>query len=63
MTDCHREKVGLAKQRVVDELARFRSDRSNTRLAALKAAMGNWHDEVRAWSEANTAEPTKPDLS
>jgi hypothetical protein len=48
---------------VVDELARFRSDRSNTRLAALKAAMGNWHDEVRAWSEANTAEPTKPDLS
>jgi hypothetical protein len=63
MTDCHREKVGLAKQRVIDELTQFRNDRSDTRLAALKAAIDNWHDKVEAWGKANTVGPTKQNLS
>ena len=63
MTDCHREKVDLAKQRVINELTQFRNDRSDTRLAALKAAIGNWHDRVDAWGNANTVEPTKQNLS
>jgi hypothetical protein len=58
MTDCHREKVGLAKRRVIDELDQFRNDRSDTRLAALKAAIDNWHDKVEAWGNANTVEAT-----
>jgi hypothetical protein len=63
MTNCHREKVGLTKQRVIDELTQFRNDRSDTRLAALKAAICNWHDKVDAWGNANTVEPTKQNLS
>jgi hypothetical protein len=58
MTDCHREKVGLAKRRVIDELTQFRNDRSDARLAALKAAIDNWHDKVEAWGNANTVEAT-----
>lgn len=63
MRDCHREKVRAARQRVVDALAQFRVDSSDDRLAALKAAIENWHSMVGAWSKANTIEPTKQNLS
>jgi len=55
MTECHREKVGAARQRVVDELARFRGDNAEDRLAALNAAIENWHATVEAWNEALAA--------
>ena len=63
MTDCHREKVAAARQRVVDELTQFRADSSDERLAALKAAIENWHCKVGAWGKANNVEPTKQNLS
>jgi len=55
MTESHREKVRAARQRVVDELARFRGDNSEDRLAALNAAIENWHATVEAWNEALSA--------
>jgi hypothetical protein len=61
--DCHREKVGAARQRVVHALAQFRADGSVDRLAALKAAIENWHSMVDAWGNANTVKPTKQNLS
>lgn len=63
MSDCHQAKVRAARQRVVDELARFRLDDSEERLAALKAAINEWHDKVGAWSKANTIEPSNQNLS
>jgi hypothetical protein len=56
MTECHREKTRAARQRVVDELARFRGDNSEDRLATLNAAIENWHATVGAWNEALSAE-------
>jgi hypothetical protein len=63
MTDCHREMVAAARQRVVDELAQFRACGSAHRLAALKAAIEYWHCKVGAWGKANKAEPNKQNLS
>jgi hypothetical protein len=63
MTDCYREKVLAAKRRVIDELAQFRTDNSDTRLATLKVAIDNWHNMVGAWSQANTVKPTKRNLN
>ena len=56
MKERHRERVRAARQRVVDELARFRGDNSEDRLAALNAAIENWHATVEAWNEALSAE-------
>jgi hypothetical protein len=63
MTDSIGRRSALAKQRVIDELTQFRNDRSDARLAALKAAISHWHDKVDAWGNANTVEPTKQNLS
>lgn len=63
MVDCYREKVLAAKRRVIDELAQFRTDNSDTRLATLKVAIDNWHNMVGAWSQANTVKPTKRNLN
>ncbi len=63
MVDYHLEKIGLAKQLVVNELAQFREDSSDARLAALKEAIANWHDKVCDWSKAKTLEATKQNLS
>lgn len=63
MKDCHREKVRAARERVVGELARFRTDTSDERLVALKEAIENWHDTVGAWGSANTVDLTKQYLS
>lgn len=63
MSDCHQAKVRAARQRVVDELARFRLDDSDERLTALKAAINEWHDKVGAWSQANTIGPSNQNLS
>lgn len=63
MTGCHRDKVGFAKQRVIEEFAQFRKDSSDARLASLKAAIDNWHDKVAAWNEADRAEPIKGNLN
>lgn len=63
MGDCHSEQVRSARQGIVDELARFWADSSETRLATLKAAIENWHDAVGAWSKIDRIEPPKQDLS
>ena len=63
MKDCHREKVGAARERVISELAQFRTDASDERLLALKEAIENWHDAVGALGNANAFEPTKQNLS
>lgn len=54
--ECHREKVRAARQRVVDDLAKFRSDSSEERLAALNGAIENWHATVEAWNEVLSRE-------
>jgi hypothetical protein len=63
MSDCHSRYVLAARLRVVNELAQFRVDNSDERLASLKAAIDSWHDEVGAWSKANMSEPSKQKLS
>jgi hypothetical protein len=63
MVDCYREKVLAARGRVIDELAQFRIDNSDTCLATLKVAIDNWHNMVGAWSQANTVKPTKRNLN
>lgn len=63
MSDCFQKKVQAARQRVVDELAQFRVDSSDQRVASLKAAIDNWHHEVGAWGDANTVKPSQENLS
>ena len=48
MSDRHAEKVRAAKQRVIDELAKFRDDTSDERLKHLQTAIDHWHGEVGA---------------
>lgn len=63
MSDCQLECVRRAQRGVTEELALFRIDSSEERLALLKSAINNWHDMVRAWSKANTIEPPKQNIS
>jgi len=63
MSDRHAEKVRAAKQRVIDELAKFRDDTSDERLKHLQTAIDHWRGVVGAWSGTNPVESGKQNLS
>lgn len=64
MSDCRCEKVRKARQRVVEQLAEYRSCASDECLASLKGAIENWQHTVDAWNEAvGSVDPSKPGVN
>lgn len=59
MSDCQRDKVLVARRRVIEELTLFRIDDSDERLSSLMAAIENWHHQVRLWSAVSGIAPRK----